>query len=129
MITTETSGGRIEMRAFGRLTLEDLKSFEAQTQAIERADGKLDVLLDLRDLESTSLDALIEEWKFAHQHSRDFRRIAVVSDDSLIGWGACLSQLFVDGEIQIFDSEPLARLWLESETESIGEAPPSDALQ
>ncbi|WP_018605472.1 STAS/SEC14 domain-containing protein [Uliginosibacterium gangwonense] len=124
MITTNTVEGRIEMRAFGRLTLADLKAFEAQSDALG---AKRDLLLDLRNLGGTSLDALIEEWKYAHQHAQDFRRIAVISEDSFVGWGACLSQLFVDADIQLFDSEARANSWLTSPYVSPGEEPPADA--
>jgi len=123
MITTNTVEGRIEMRAFGRLTLADLKAFEAQSDAL---DAKRDLLLDLRNLGGTSLDALIEEWKYAHQHAQDFRRIAVISEDSFVGWGACLSQLFVDAEIQLFDSEAQATRWLASPYLESDEEPPAD---
>jgi len=113
MITTDIVGSQIEMRAYGRLTLADLKSFEVQSSDCPKGKGELDLLLDLRNLESTSLDALIEEWKYAHQHAGDFRRIAVISDDQLVGWGACLSQLFVEADVGTFDAEPAARSWLE----------------
>lgn len=124
MITTHAVEGRIEMRAFGRLTLADLKAFEAQSDALGT---KRDLLLDLRNLGGTSLDALIEEWKYAHQHAQDFRRIAVISEDSFVVWGACLSQLFVDAEIQLFESEAQATRWLASSSSEPGEEPPADA--
>lgn len=124
MITTNTVEGRIEMRAFGRLTLADLKAFEAQSDAL---DTKRDLLLDLRNLGGTSLDALIEEWKYAHQHAQDFRRIAVISEDSFVSWGACLSQLFVDAEIRLFESEAQANRWLASPEFEPDEEPPADA--
>lgn len=124
MITTNTVEGRIEMRAFGRLTLEDLKAFEAQSDALG---DRRDLLLDLRNLGGTSLDALIEEWKYAHQHAQDFRRIAVISEDTFVVWGACLSQLFVDAEIQLFESEAQARNWLMSPYIESADEPPTDA--
>ena len=112
MITTDTENGRIEAHAYGKLTLADLKTLEA-CSTFDGMHGS-DLLLDLRNLGGISLDAIIEEWKFAHKHAKDFRRIAVVSDDQLVGWGACLSQLFVAAEICTFTSEQAAEDWLKN---------------
>lgn len=112
MITTDVVDDRIELRAYGRLTLADLKYFELASSPALALNRQPDLMLDLRNMEGASLDALMEEWKFAQQHGTDFRRIAVVSQDQFVNWGACLSQLFVDVEIASFDDEDTAYAWL-----------------
>lgn len=115
MITTDAVGSRIELHAFGRLTIADLRSFEITCESHRRhrrGHSRLDLLLDLRNMEGQSLDAIIEEWKYAHAHAEDFRRIAVVSDDQLVSWGACLSQLFMNAEFGAFDNLEAADTWL-----------------
>lgn len=121
MITTDTVQNRIEMRAFGHLTLADFKVFEGLSESRLREAGPLDLLIDLRSLGTSTLDAIVEELRFARRHATDFRRIAVVSDNELVNWGACIPGLFVEAEVCAFDDERNARAWLE-ETDQMMEA-------
>ncbi|MEN9491593.1 MAG: hypothetical protein RJA63_2042 [Pseudomonadota bacterium] len=113
MITTDADHNRVEMRAYGHLTLADLKAFEGISESRLLEAGKLDLLIDLRSLGTSTLDALVEELRFARKHATDFRRIAIVSDNELLNWGACIPGLFVEAEVCAFDNEPSARVWLD----------------
>lgn len=112
MITTDVFTDRIELHAYGRLTLEECREFEQLSDYRIRFSGPLDVLLDLRELESCSMDALIEQIRYGRLHSHDFSRIAVVSDSTLVAWVALFSQIFVDADVHVFDDETMAREWL-----------------
>ncbi|MFT3735987.1 MAG: STAS/SEC14 domain-containing protein [Rhodocyclaceae bacterium] len=112
MITTEVFADRLELHAFGRLSLAECKEFEELSDYRLHFNGPLDLLLDLRELESCSLDAMVEQIRYGRLHAHDFSRIAVVSDSSLIAWVALLSQVFVDAEIQVFDALEMAQEWL-----------------
>lgn len=112
MITTDVFTNRLELRAYGRLTVDECREFEQMSDYRIRFSGPLDLLLDLRELESCSLDALIEQIRYGRLHAHDFSRIAIVSEDSLIAWVALFSQLFVDADVRVFDDEGMAREWL-----------------
>ncbi|GAA5169481.1 STAS/SEC14 domain-containing protein [Viridibacterium curvum] len=112
MITTEVFADRLELHAFGRLSLAECKEFEELSNYRLHFNGPLDLLLDLRELESCSLDALVEQIRYGRMHSRDFSRIAVVSGSGLVAWAALLSQVFVEAEIQVFDEIEMAQEWL-----------------
>jgi hypothetical protein len=112
MITTDVFTDRLELHAFGRLTLDECREFEHLSDYRIKFNGPLDLLLDLRELESCSLDALIEQVRYGRQHSHDFSRIAIVSDSSMVTWVAMCSQLFVDADVRVFDEEGMARDWL-----------------
>ena len=124
MITTDTVRDRVEMRAYGQLTLSDVKALEGLSESKLREAGKLDLLIDLRHLGASSLDAIIEELRFAHKHATDFRKIAIVSESEFVNWGACVPGIFVDAEVCTFDSENNARAWLDDS----GDTPTDDAL-
>jgi hypothetical protein len=112
MITTDVFTDRLELHAYGRLTLEECREFEHLSDYRIRFSGPLDVLLDLRELESCSLDAMIEQVRYGRLHAHDFSRIAILSDSTLVTWMALFSQIFVDADVRVFDEEMMAREWL-----------------
>jgi hypothetical protein len=62
-----------------------------------------------------TLDALLADIRFARHHSRDIRRVAILSDSPgppLIAW---LEQFFMQAEVRAFDDEDMARSWLRGE--------------
>ncbi len=112
MITTDVFVDRIELHAYGRLTLDECREFEELSDYRIRFGGPLDLLLDLRELESCSLDALIEQVRYGRMHTHDFGRVAIVSDSQLVAWVALLSQTFMDADVCVFDDESMAYDWL-----------------
>jgi hypothetical protein len=112
MITTDVFTERIELHAYGRLTLDECREFEHLSDYRIKFNGPLDLLLDLRELESCSLDALIEQIRYGRRHAHDFSRIAVVSDNSMVTWMAMCSQIVVNADVRVFDDEGIAREWL-----------------
>ncbi|MEC5387391.1 STAS/SEC14 domain-containing protein [Uliginosibacterium sp. H3] len=122
MITTDVFTDRLELHAYGRLTLDECREFELLSDYRIQFNGPLDLLLDLRELESCSLDALIEQVRYGRQHAHDFSRIAIVSDSSMVTWAAMCSQFFVDADVRVFDDEGMAREWLGVTGSAIGDA-------
>jgi hypothetical protein len=120
MITTNVFVDRVELHAYGRLTLDECREFEQLSDYRIHFGAPLDLLLDLRELESCSLDALIEQVRYGRMHAHDFGRIAIISDSSLVVWMALLSQALVDAEICVFDDESMACDWLGAAVEMTG---------
>lgn len=113
MLTTDVLPNRIEMRAFGTLTVADFKAFEEEGDYRVLFKGPIDVLLDLRNMLSCSIDAALEELRYARAHPSDFRRVAVLTTDQVVTWSAWLAQFFVDANIRTFSDESDAKAWLE----------------
>jgi hypothetical protein len=115
MITIEREDGLIVVGVFGELTLADVQRLEREVPG-ERAGGKpVALLIDLRDMLGATIDALLEDIKFARHRSRDIRRVAILSQSPwppLIAW---LEQFFLDAEVRVFDDEGMARAWLAGE--------------
>lgn len=112
MITTEVFSNRLELHAYGRLTLEECREFEQLSDYRIHFSGPVDLLLDLRELESCSLDAVIEQIRYGRTHAHDFSRIAIVSDSPWVAWIALFSQIFVDADVRVFDVQENASEWL-----------------
>lgn len=114
MITIQHEGGLITTGVFGEFTLGDYRQFEREVLERLRVQGKVDLLLDLRDMQSYTLDVAWEDVRFVREHAHDFRRVAVISDDQWTVWLAWLTRLMVDAEVRVFDEEAGAREWLDT---------------
>lgn len=115
MITTAVQGNLVSVSVLGEFTLADYKDFEQQVLHNIAFEGGVNLLLDLRDMVSYTLDVAWEEIKFSRDHRYDFRKIAVVTTDEWMVWLAWLNRLFIDGEIRVFDDPGLALEWLQAE--------------
>ena len=115
MITTEVLPGRVEMHAYGTLTLSDCKTFESLSDYRIRFHHPIDLLIDLRSMTGCSLDVTLEEWRYVRAHRNDFNKIALLSDDQWVNWSAWITQCLTDADIRIFSSERAARRWLDDE--------------
>jgi hypothetical protein len=113
MISIQREGRMIVVGVFGELTLADYQRFEREIAGQLQQSGRVNLLIDLRDMLGYTLDVVWEDIKFTRSHSHDVGRIAVLSDTQWVAWSAWLSQLFVDAQIRVFDHEALARAWLD----------------
>lgn len=112
MITVQTIQDRVEAKVFGEFTLADFKKFEEAMIYAMKFQGRIDVLLDLREMQSFTLDVAWEDVRFAREHPHDFGAVAVLTESSRDTWAAFVSQFFIDGNIQVFTDQVLAREWL-----------------
>ncbi|MFN8836503.1 MAG: rhodanese-like domain-containing protein [Betaproteobacteria bacterium] len=117
MITIETTGRLITVGVFGEFALADFQRFEREVLETLRVAGRVDLLLDLRDMQGYTLDVAWEDLRFVRAHAHDFRRVAVVSSQRWHGWLAWVNRLLVDAQVQLFEREDGARHWLAAETE------------
>ena len=112
MIQLQVEGTRITVQVLGTFTLADYKEFEEAFIFSRKFQGPVNVLLDLRDMLSFSVDVAWEELRFTRQHAADIRRIAILTGSEWVTWSAWLNRLFVDAEIRVFDDSAMAEDWL-----------------
>lgn len=122
MISTEHTDKLVSVTVFGEFTLADYKEFEELANYHIQFSGRIDVLLDLRQMAGFTLDVAWEEIKFSREHAKDFGRIAVITEDEWLTWSAWVSQFFVDAEVKVFDDEQEARGWLAADAEAPAES-------
>jgi hypothetical protein len=113
MITIEQSDNLISVSVLGEFTLADFKQFEDLVQYELKTPGEINLLFDLRDMISYTVDVAWEEIKFfSREHQHDFSKIAVVTNNQWLTWQAWLSRLFVDADISAFEDYNEARGWV-----------------
>jgi hypothetical protein len=113
MISIQAEDKLMVAGVFGELTLADYQRFEREVVAQLQRQGRLNLLVDLRDMLGYTVDVVWEDIKFTRDHSHDVGRIALLSTAEWAAWSAWLSQLFVAAEIRVFDDEAAARAWLD----------------
>ncbi len=114
MIATDHKESLVTVVVYGEFTLGDYKEFEELVNFKVKFEGPVNLLFDLRQMADFTLDMAWEEIKFSRAHSRDFGKIAVLTDSQWVAWSAWLSQAFVDADIEVFDDEQEARGWLQA---------------
>lgn len=112
MITLKTENNFVSAAVLGDFTLADFREFEQQVEYVLKFNGKANLLLDLRDMISMTLDVALEELRFTRSNPGAFEKIAIVTENTLQQWEALLSNLFLDAEIQVFMDENSAQYWI-----------------
>ena len=113
MITIEQSPTLLNIAVIGEFTLTDFKQFEEQALYQLKSPGTVNLLIDLRDMVSYTIDVAWAEIKFfSHEHQHDFSKIAVVTDNQWLTWQTWLSRLFVDADIRVFTDYDQANAWV-----------------
>jgi len=100
---------------FAEFELADYRRFEEDVVSQLEQQGKLSLLIDLRDMLGYTVDVALEDIKFTRKHARDVGRIAILTVRESVKWMALVSQLFIDAQIRIFEEETAAREWLAAE--------------
>lgn len=117
MIVADHQDNLVSVSVFGEFTLADYKEFEDLVNYKIKFSGPVNLLFDLRQMADFTLDMAWEEIKFSRAHPHDFGRIAVLTDSQWVTWSAWLSQIYVDAELRVFDTEEDARAWLAGDDE------------
>ncbi|UXY13775.1 STAS/SEC14 domain-containing protein [Chitiniphilus purpureus] len=122
MITISHEQNYIHVAVLGEFTLKDFREFEENVLYELRFHGRANLLFDLTEMISYTLDMAIEEIRFARAHRRDFDKVAVLSNDQWVAWSAWLNQLLSEARIELFQETDAARAWLAPPSET-GQAP------
>lgn len=112
MITIQHTDHLVQFAIFGEFTLADFKEFEELVLYKVRFSGPVNLLVDVREMLSLTIDVAWEEIRFSRAHTYDFTRIAVLTSSQWVTWSAWLSQIFVAADVRVFEEEPVALAWL-----------------
>ena len=112
MIKLDVNNNQIAVSVMGQFTLEDYREFEQAVCYGIQFQGKVNVLFDLRDMLSYSVDVAWEELKFSREHKNDFGRIAILTGDQWVSWSMWINRLFMSADIRLFDELDAAQAWV-----------------
>ncbi|MCX7140717.1 MAG: STAS/SEC14 domain-containing protein [Proteobacteria bacterium] len=115
MIAIDHSGELVTVTVLGEFVLADYKEFEDMVRATLVPGGRVNLLIDLRQMADFTLDVAWEDIKYTRSHPDDFGKIAVVTHSEWVIWSAWLSQMFINADVQVFDDAEEARGWIEDD--------------
>jgi hypothetical protein len=112
MIELDVKDNQVAVSVLGQFTLEDYREFEQAVCYGVQFQGTVNVLFDLRDMLSYSVDVAWEELKFSREHKNDFGRIAILTGDQWVAWSMWVNRLFMSADIRLFDELEMAQAWV-----------------
>ncbi|MFP5410133.1 MAG: STAS/SEC14 domain-containing protein [Gammaproteobacteria bacterium] len=111
MISLTMQHNVIAVTVMGPFTLDDYKEFEQAVCYGIQFQGTVNLLFDLRDMLSYSVDVAWEEMKFSREHKNDFGRIAILTGDQWVAWSMWVNRTFMSADIRLFDDLDVAQAW------------------
>ena len=112
MISLSVKDNQIAATVMGQFTLDDYREFEQAVYYGIQFQGKVNLLFDLRDMLSYSIDVAWEELKFSREHKNDFGRIAILTGDQWVAWSMWINRMFMSADIRLFEEIELAQDWV-----------------
>lgn len=112
MINLDVRDNQISVNVMGQFTLDDYREFEQAVLHGIQFQGVVNVLFDLRDMLSYSVDVAWEEMKFSREHKNDFGRVAILSEDEWVTWSMWINRFFMSADIRLFDDLEMAQAWV-----------------
>jgi len=104
----------VELALLGTLTHEDYGLFVPMIDKAmkETPDVKMDMLVDLCELEGWEPRAAWDDFRFGLAHRSDFKKLAIVGNARWQKLAAKLSDWFAGGETRYFEDRTSALAWL-----------------
>ena len=112
MISLNVKDNQIAVTVMGQFTLADYQEFEQAVNYGIQFQGGVNLLFDLRDMLSYSVDVAWEELKFSREHKNDFGRIAILTGDQWVAWSMWVNRMFMSADIRLFDDLDMAQAWV-----------------
>jgi hypothetical protein len=112
--TRKIGAAGIELHVLDKLTAPDYSRFRELIDERLQRDGKLNLLVNVKDFAGWTPAALWEELKFDVAHYNDVARLAIVGKDPSQHWMATVSKPFTAAQVKYYSFEDIAmaREWV-----------------
>jgi len=112
----ELDGGKVlEVHISDKLQKQDYQHFTPAVEKLIAAQGKLRILMVMKDFHGWEVGALWEDIKFDVKHFRDIERLAMVGDKKWEQGMATFCKPFTSATVRYFDASQVdqARQWVQ----------------
>ncbi len=114
MINIATENNTIHATILGEFTVADFKEFESNILYDVKFQGKVNLVVDLRDMLDFTIDVAWEEIRFSREHAHELNKVAIITTEAWLTWSAWLNRFFVDADIRVFETLEFADAWVAS---------------
>ncbi len=98
-------------RLSGEISHDEMRQFLQDLDGLIRENGRIALLLELRELTHVDPDALMEDARFGLDHPQGFARIAIVGEAAWQRWLSLLLAPFVSAPMRYFPQDALQDAW------------------
>ena len=105
----------LELDVHGKLDDDEYRKFSAVAEEHIREHGKINLLVNVEDLDGWTPGAFWQDLKFDSKHYSDVSRLAIVGgEENEREWMATLSRPFTSAEVEFFPATRIkdARAWV-----------------
>lgn len=103
------------LRAYGNITIKDYdyvyRELVPKLEKLINQCGKLNFLIDVRDVESISAEAWLEEFKLSMKYRNNCRRIAIIGRKSWMDEFLAIMDQLIKTDFKYFDPGDEAKAW------------------
>jgi hypothetical protein len=109
-----TYGNVLEVDLHGKLCREDFERIVPDTERLICQNGKIRILVTMRDFEGWDMGAFWEDLKWEAKHFNDVERLAMVGDEHWQKWMTSFCKPFTTAAVRYFPFERLdeAQEWV-----------------
>lgn len=107
----DSDGKIVGVRASGRLTDADYKSFMPRIEERIDAHGKIRLLVDMQDFDGWDLYAAWDDFTFGMTHWHHYEKMALVGDAAWEKLAAAVANLLMSGEVRFFGLDQRDAAW------------------
>ena len=109
-----TYGNVLEVDLHGKLRREDFERIVPDTERLISQNGKIRILVTMRDFEGWDMGAFWEDLKWEAKHFNDVERLAMVGDEHWQEWMTSFCKPFTTAAVRYFTFERLdeAQEWV-----------------
>jgi len=101
----------LAFKASGKLTDADYKQFLPVLETMIREKGRISLYIEVQDLKGWEAKAAWDDLRFDLQHDNDFKRIAIISDKSLVHATTVFINLFSHIDMRFFEESESEAAW------------------
>lgn len=114
IVVTHEDQNTIVAAVAGEFTVQDFQELEAAVEYTLKLEGNANLLVDLREMLSFTVDVVWEELRFTRQHAKDFDRVGLIAGSEWQEWSAWLTRLFTDADFEVFEDADAALTWVQT---------------
>lgn len=110
-VLDESTGNTVGIQVDGKLTKDDYGVLIPYFENLINECGPLNLLCDMTRLDGMEIEAFWEDFKFGIRHLGDFKRMAIVGDQSWLEWLTKVFNPLVKTEVKYFPPQEMKDAW------------------
>ncbi len=110
-VLDDSTGNTVGIQVDGKLTKDDYGVLIPYFENLINECGPLNLLCDMTRFDGMEIEAFWEDFQFGIRHLRDFKRMAIVGNQSWLEWLTKVFNPLVKTEVKYYSPQELNDAW------------------